>query len=406
MFKIDQKTLYEGLKAVAPIVESANVIREMGMLRVGGDGAGVISVTGVDGMGIAKRLLRGVEHGAEAFAFLVNAEAFVKAVGKLPACELSISLARESDGAIKQVKIRYGRNTIRFNALDGSNAPMFAIAEESLPEDSAVFEMSLQRLLVLLDRTSYPIEGKPVNLNACFQGVLFDPIVSEGSIRISSTNTHRLASMVEEVAYSCGGGVQGILPFKSVKKIGKILSASAKAGGEEGRITVVVTRTSFLFKEESTTVLVRAIAGQYPNLGMFFSGQERHEVRLSVRDVQDVLERVKAIAEDTHQSGVKIAFEEGDVVFRKIDGRGIGGSSTELVGSLEERFECAYEPEMEGRAFSVNHNYMIDMVGHIDSAEMSMSFAMKNESEIARILCRGVDEDAQRSWHILTPLIV
>ena len=187
-------------------------------------------------------------------------------------------------------------------------------------------------------------------------------ISGEGTLTMNATDTHRL-NRKNSIAYE-GDSFEGIiLPEKSAKEIAKLIKNC-------GKVDVYITDNLAIFKTEDDVIYSKLIAGNYPDVDVTKVIPQEFQITVTVSraGLLSALERAMILAKEDNKIVTLEIGAENETIFEsiKVYQRGEIGKSNEIVAV--DKVECG---EI---AISVNADYVINALKHIDDERIEMKF--------------------------------
>lgn len=299
---------------------------------------------------------------------VLPAKFFVEMVKKLPQEEVHIEV-----GDRFQTYIRSGSLDIQLAGLDPEEFPVLpSIADDRIVSLPGNLLRDMIRQTVFSVSTN---EASPI-----LTGVLWT--LSEGTLKFTATDRHRLASTLAPVDAPD-------ISFSNVVISGKTLSELAKIIPDQSEmVDIVVADNQVLFKLGNVLFLSRLLDGTYPDTSKIIPQTFKTELVLSTKILIDAIDRAYLLSRDEKTNIVRLStLESGGIE--------ISSSSSEL-GRVTERLESA---ALSGEPLRIafNSKYMLDALKVIDSEELYIGFT----GPMSPIIIKPRDHD--NSLHLILP---
>lgn len=166
--------------------------------------------------------------------------------------------------------------------------------ESTLRISSSVLKsMIRQTLFAVADNDAKPIHT----------GTLFE--LEENRIRLVSVDGYRLAIREEPVTNTEKTGF--VVPGKTLGEVLKLL------GDDDSELEIQIGRRHILFSIGSYTVISRLLEGEFLDYRAALPKSSTTELRVSVRDFIDSVERVSLLITDRMKSPVRCIFGENEI---------------------------------------------------------------------------------------------
>jgi len=273
---------------------------------------------------------------------VLPAKLFSEIVRKLPDTTITLEVIDDS------VNIHYYESDISIKGYDPEEFPLLPDIFE--PES---FELPTSLFKTMVRQTVFACaadENRPV-----FTGVFLQ--IEGQTIRMISTDTHRLAYRVEEFPNTQGLKFSGIIPSKTMSEIYRLLR------DEDELLTIRYNNSQVAFQFGSVYLLSRLIEGQFPNYKQVIPQSCETKVYINVRELLDAVERASLLSRDT--SGVNVVrFNIGT-----IDGTPtLKIAQASEIGKICEQIEI----ELEGKEVGISFNakFLLDALKVIDSEKI------------------------------------
>lgn len=254
---------------------------------------------------------------------------------------------------------------------------------EMMPEDypqipewegEAVIKVSSEQLSQAVNQTSRASssdEKRPV-----LTGSLIEKSVGEGSVRMVSTDSYRLAWREFEVNGPIAEWEDCIVPSKTLNEVARL------AGSSDEDVEMKVQQRQAMFRTGGVVIGSRLIEGQFPNYRQLIPKGEKTTVKINKEELLEVLKRALIFG---HNLKVGVYSNHLRV-----------STETPEVGDSQE--EIPAEVEGEEMEIGFNGSYMIDGIVGVGSGEVVMR--MDDPQKPALVMADG-EEDYK---YILMPV--
>jgi DNA polymerase-3 subunit beta len=339
-FSIDQETLVQHIRIVAPAVPSRPNQPILANLLLTVD-ADRVEVTAYD-------LTIGIRSGFAATvdrvgATTIPAKLLTDIVDKLSG-ELHI---QESEG---QIEIKSNSGKFKIRCIDAEEFPSLASVNEG--EGSGSISIKTASLVAGLKGTMFCVctdETKQI-----LTGVRIE--ISKGDSTIAATDGHRL-SVVE--GHEISGELKATIPTKALRDLIRMLGAFPA-----DEIELTYDNWGATFQWGNQTLVSRILDGQYPNFRQLLPNNFESEAICDRQRLVKALERIDVFA--VQKNGViKCDFNFDDQSL-------IISAEAQDVGSGSEQMACAVQGQ--GRLIAFNSKYLLDGLRQISTQEVVVKF--------------------------------
>jgi DNA polymerase-3 subunit beta len=209
-------------------------------------------------------------------------------------------------------------------------------------------------------------------------GTLID--VREGALRCVATDGHRLAMCETQVDAAPKARRQVILPRKGVLELQRLLDSGEGALQVElGRNHLRVRRSDFVFTS-------KLIDGRFPDYEAVIPIGADKILSVNRDELRQALQRASILSNEKYR-GVKLE---------------VTPNRLQIVAHNPEQEEAVEELEVQtpvdGLGVGFNVNYLLDALGALRAADVSLCLRDSNSSCLIR------DMDNERSRHVIMPL--
>ena len=339
--RVERNAFVDALAPVQGVVEAKKTLPILSHLLVDASASGVwLFGTDLD-VGIRRDL------GAEvlkAGTVALSAKKLYEIVRELP--EAPVELQTDAD---LQVAIHCERASFRMKGLPHEEFPSLPKLEGSgeIKLDTQAFRDMLRKTLfaVSTDQTRYALTGVLLQVQAA-------------EVRMVATDGHRLAMVrIPHPPGDSGGTLEALVPKKAMVEAAKI----TREDGTEVRMWLA--ENQLILKQETSTLVARIIDGQFPSYDQVIPAPGPHTILIARDALQGALRRTSAIIGE-RTTATEFEFRPGRVFVScvNID-----------IGEAHEEIEASYAGE--GFKVGFNARYILEFLGTIDSAEVSINMA-------------------------------
>jgi DNA polymerase-3 subunit beta len=204
----------------------------------------------------------------------------------------------------------------------------------------------------IIHKTSFAVSTD--ELRPAMTGVLLQ--ITEKDINAVATDGHRLVCYRVKKDKTAKDSREVIIPAKALNILVRTL--------EDGEYTVAMDNTHIEFRVTHTTLTSRLIEEKYPNYESVIPGDNNKLLNVNRESLLSVVRRVALYSSaTTHQIRFSAKKNELRLAAEDID----------FGGEAREKIVCSYsDEEME---IGFNSNYVVDLLSHIDSDEVSFKLS-------------------------------
>jgi DNA polymerase-3 subunit beta len=301
--------------------------------------------------------VRGNENGSIA----VPAKRVMDTLRALPEAQLVFN----ADTATK--KIRMITENGEYNLM-GETSQDYPAIPEFKGESEIVFEGSL--IESMISKTIFSVSTD--ELRPAMTGLLLQ--IKDGEMCAVATDGHRLVRVIYSKISQAKAHKDIIIPAKALILVSKAI--------EDGTNTISFNTTHIKFSFKNFTLTSRLIEESYPNYESVIPLE--NDKKLSV-DRYALLASVKRVSlyssNTTHQIRFSTKKNELKIMAEDVD----------FGGEAKERVVCNYSADNMEIGF--NATYLIDILSHIDSAEVVFSFSSSVKAAIIKPTTMKENED-------------
>jgi len=189
-------------------------------------------------------------------------------------------------------------------------------------------------------------------------GVYFH--VSGDKLKMVATDSYRLAEKTLKIKDPTGE-ISCIVPAKTILELGAILMG----GKEEGDIEVVISKNQIFFSLNKIKITSRLIEGQFPNYQQVIPKATKTTLRLDVGELSLALKRINLFAK-----------ENNNKILLKVDRNGLNITTDTTQYGVGE-VELKGKVEGETNEIALNSQFMLDVLGNLDSTEVQIKLGEK-----------------------------
>ncbi|RJQ68951.1 MAG: DNA polymerase III subunit beta [Desulfobacteraceae bacterium] len=241
---------------------------------------------------------------------------------------------------ISNQKVHY--HLIGMNADDFPEAPFF--------EEIDFFELQTSVFKKMIDK-SIMIGGIGEDKKPHINGVLFERLTDQSPcrIRMVSTDGSRLSTF--EMACAQGAQVPSgpnvLIPKKGLHEVSKFLGGS-------GVVRIGIQESYFVIKNDTETLAIRMLEGQYPQYAEIVFRTEGNTIRIEKEHFHSMLKRMSILCTDNYRAAI-FTFNDGTLTIN---------ATNPDIGESKEDMAIAYEGEKIEAAF--NPKFFIEAINSMD----------------------------------------
>jgi len=218
-------------------------------------------------------------------------------------------------------------------------------------ETEETLKIKKQYLKRMIEKTMYACSTD--NLRPALTGVYFQ--IFEDSIRMVSTDGHRLVKISNKDFTSTNVQRELIIPTRALNLVGRNIS-------ENGDQEIILGKNHVLFKFEDTLLYTRIINEPYPDYERVIPQNNTKELLIN-RD--SMIASVKRVSLFSNPISYQVKLRLGE---NKID---IYAQDIDFGGEAHESLNCVYtSSDLE---IAYNANYLLDTLRHIGTEEIKIS---------------------------------
>lgn len=355
LLKTSRENLLQPLQAVSGIIERRHTLPILSNVFIAKE-SGKLSFVATD---IEIEITAGtkVEAGGEDKALTVGARKLLDILRALPeGSEVALTLAD------KKLQLKSGKSRFNLQTLPAEDFPRLSVAEG----DSVKFELPQKLLKDLLAMVQYAMAQQDIRYY--LNGLLM--VVGAGELKVIATDGHRLA-FASVAAKGLSGKQEVILPRKTVLELVKLL------GDTDDPIAVELSGSQARFRFGDILLASKLVDGKFPDYQRVIPAQHPKLLKLERSVLQQALQRAAILTSDKFR-GVRWVLADGSLK--------ISCSNTEQEEAQEE-LDLNYRGEALDIGFNVG--YLLDVLNHLDTAEIEVALGDPNSSALITVPGRG-----------------
>ena len=246
-------------------------------------------------------------------------------------------------------KITSGKAEFLLNGMDPEEYPALPSFDW---QTDATIDLPSHLLKTLIQQTVFAVaetETRPILTGVCWE-------MQEGRLRLTATNSHRLAKREAILETSLPAFEQVIIPGKSLHELLKLIE------GEE-QIKIAFTQNQILAKTENWLYTSRRLEGFYPDTSRIIPQTAKTQILVSNRILHDAIDRAYLFAREIKNNVVKCSVQEGKSLVITADSPSVGQVTEEVpIHSLDG----------ESAHIAFNAKYMLEALRAIDSEDVEL----------------------------------
>ena len=273
-----------------------------------------------------------------------------------------------------RVKIKTDQGLYQIAGIKKENFP-------ELPQITDERSITIDNSLLhrMFSKTIFAVSSE--ELRPALMGVFMQIMADE--LRMVATDGHRLSKIVDKSFRFDDSAVRMIIPPKAVQ-------IALKNLGTEGQTKIILQDNGICFIFNETTLSTRLVEGEYPDYERVIPRDNDKKMIVNKDLLISSVKRVSLFSSVlTHQ--IRFSIEPGKLVVYSEDAD-VGG---------EAREELAVEYNDEAMEIGYNAQYVIDILKHVDSEEVT--FLLKSPVHAA-ILTPMSQEDEESFLMLIMPI--
>lgn len=338
-FSCQKTDLLFGVQLVANAVSSRNTLPILSNILFDCE-TGNLHLTGTD-LEVSIKCSIPAEIKSEG-SLTIPAKRLLDIVRELPEKEVDISSTEKHI-----VTLRCGKSIFKLNGLPKDEFPILPAvkSEKGFNVPQSMLQDMIRKTIfaVSLDETRYVLNG-----------ILLS--VEQSTLRMVSTDGHRLALIEKKLEKSSNQTISQIVPAKALHELNKILTA-------EGEINLQFIDNQIVFSNSKVVLISRLIDGHFPNYEQVIPKSQDKKALCNSALLTAATRRVALMASDKSNS-VKYVFSKNNLLIT---------ANTPEVGEAQEELEVGYSDESITVAY--NAKYVLDVLKNIGSDDCSVELS-------------------------------
>ena len=357
LLKTSRENLLQPLQAVSGIIERRHtlpILSNVLMSREGGKLSFVATDIEIEISAAAK-----VEAAGEDKALTVGARKLLDILRALPeGSEVALTLT-DKKLQVKSGKSRFNLQTLPPEDFPRLSAPEGAVTRLELPQKLLKDLFSLVQYAMAQQDIRYYLNGLLI-------------VVEAGELRVIATDGHRLAYAAKPItSQEVSAKQEVIVPRKTILELTKLLSDTDET------VTLELSASQARFRFGDIVVASKLVDGKFPDYQRVIPTQHPKHLRISRVVMQQALQRAAILTSDKFR-GVRWVLTENSLK--------ISCSNTEQEEAQEE-LDLAYSGEALDIGFNVG--YLLDVLNHLDVAEIDIALGDPNSSALITVPEQG-----------------
>lgn len=264
--------------------------------------------------------------------------------------EVSISQSGE------KLAVRSGRSKFSLTTLPAAEFPVV----EDIKATQSV-EVPQDVLARLLEKTHFSMAQQDVRYY--LNGLLLE--TGKNYLRTVATDGHRLALSQAEIKASGASEQQVIVPRKGVLELQRLL-------GDEGSVNIELGTNHVRIQLETIRFTSKLIDGRFPEYERVIPKDTSNELSADRQAFRSALQRTAILSNEKYR-GIRLVIKDSGVTLQ---------AHNPEQEEAEEQLEVEYSGEDIEIGFNVN--YLLDALGAIESANVTLSVVDGNSSCLLR----------------------
>jgi DNA polymerase-3 subunit beta len=271
----------------------------------------------------------------------------------------------EIDTVSNRIKITAGRGEYNITGQSAKEYPQVPAFKET-----GGFTVDGSTLRRLIHQTSFAVSSD--ELRPSMMGILLQ--TKEGELRAVATDGHRFSKFAVHGDIEMKLARDVIVPAKAM-----IILSKSMEGGD---CTLGVSDTHVRFTYDHSVLLSRLIDEAYPN---YESVIPQDNTKLVTVKRDEIIGSIRRVALYANPSMPQIRL---DLTQKSLS---ISAQDVDFGGEANETLECSYTGDDLSIGF--NAHYLLDMLSHLDTAEVMMRFSSATRAGILVPVNGGENED-------------
>jgi len=218
--------------------------------------------------------------------------------------------------------------------------------------DVKTFKLPAATLTEMIDQTIFCVSTDDNRHN--LSGV-FCTRPDESTLRMVSTDGHRLALSERQLASEMPAGEGVIVPRKGFQELRRVIADSAEKLDE---VELGFSQNSGLLRAGAVTLTTRLVEGQFPDYEQVIPREATKRVRIPRAPLAEALKRVSLLSQ-ARGHGVRVTLSSGKVELVAEDPE---------LGEARETLDASYEGE--GLTIGFNARYLLDVLALVHDTEV------------------------------------
>lgn len=256
-----------------------------------------------------------------------------------------------------KLTVKSGRTKFSLQTLPAEDFPRIALNTEI----EARVTIAQGRLRQLLNQVQYAMAQQDIRYY--LNGLLL--AVEPDGIKLVATDGHRLSfamSAAQSQGLTGSTPLETIIPRKTVVELAKLL------GEGEDEITIEIGKNQIRFVFDSMTLVSKVVDGKFPDYTRVIPTNYQKHVTLERASLQQALQRAAILSNEKFR-GVRIVLTDKSLTVMS-------------ANSDQEEAQEELEVEYAGEALDIGFNvsYLLDVLGHLSDAQITLSFGEASSS--------------------------
>jgi DNA polymerase-3 subunit beta len=352
LFKTNRENLLQPLQAVSGIIERRHTLPILSNVLISriADRLSFIS-TDIE---IEITATTAIDAQGEDKAMTVGARKLLDILRALPEnSEINLALTD------KRLQIKSGKSRFNLQTLPSEDFPRLSATEGEVVR----FELPQKLLKDLFSQVQYAMAQQDIRYY--LNGLLM--VVEANELRVVATDGHRLAFACKQVATQELGKQEVILPRKTVLELTRLLADNDEP------VAIELSAAQAHFRFGDIELASKLVDGKFPDYQRVIPSQHPKQLRLARDVLQQSLQRAAILTSDKFR-GVRWVLTENSLK--------ISCSNTEQEEAQEE-LDLSYSGEALDIGFNVS--YLLDVLNHLDAAEIDVALGDPNSSALITV---------------------
>ena len=347
-FVIKQSVLKEELGFVQGIVEKKTTIPVLSNILIESVGEGTIRIVGTD-LDVTIRCETSAEI-KQGGSMCIQARKLFDIVRLLE--NQDVHFVKEEN---EWVKLTCGKSKFRLAGVSRDQFP-------EVPEfRSTPLKLSAKIFNHFIQHTSFAITQEQSRFT--LSGAKF--MVGDGSVRMVTTDGHRLAYIEKEEVFD--GEMDALIPKKALIELTKISRDS------DGDVSFGEDPHHIYFEVDGRLLITRKLSGNFPNYEMVIPKNNDKTATFDAEEMKAAIRRVSLMADERTRS-VKLNIRDGEIEI---------ASQAAEEGEANEVIPADYQGENITLGF--NSAYLQDFLNVVSINETESAQETENEGETVRV---------------------